>query len=166
MQFDLLDMVSFLGLANKDLNVRQISLMLTVETGKLKRLLFHKDSAKNGLSDVLTNTRDLVKTQIVEKLAVFYCFKGYGHKDWGYFYELLSDKDFYHFAVDNFEYAKAGLWESLVRDIQIVFFGEIAQLWKSDLQGTSEVADQIFKFMWKLTSRCSSNYESIAGRGS
>jgi len=74
-------MVSLIGLNNKDTFVRMLSVMLTVETGKLKRLLVHKDKSRNILSDILYYQKDKIKEQMVQKLSLFYCFKDYGTKE-------------------------------------------------------------------------------------
>ena len=41
--FDLLDMLSFLGLCSKDIFARSLSCILIQESGKLRRMLIRKD---------------------------------------------------------------------------------------------------------------------------
>ena len=83
--FDLLDMVSLLAICNKDNFVRSLGTILSVETGKLKRLLVHKDKQRYILSDLLYYHREKLQDALVQKLAIFYGFKGQGFKPMDYF---------------------------------------------------------------------------------
>ena len=74
--FDLLDMLSLLSISNKDSFVRSLGTILSVETGKLKRLLVHKDKQRYILSDLLYYYRAKLQDSLVQKLSIFYCFKG------------------------------------------------------------------------------------------
>ena len=74
--FDLLDMISLLAICNKDNFVRSLGTILSVETGKLKRLLVHKDKQRYILSDILYYHRGKLQESLVQKLAIFYSFKG------------------------------------------------------------------------------------------
>ena len=74
--FDLLDMLSLLAICNKDNFVRSLGTILSVETGKLKRLLVHKDKQRYILSDLLYYYRVKLQDSLVQKLSVFHCFKG------------------------------------------------------------------------------------------
>jgi hypothetical protein len=51
--FDMLDLITLLGICNKDRFMRQLSIILMAETGKLKRLLVHQTKYRNGLYDIL-----------------------------------------------------------------------------------------------------------------
>ena len=55
--FDLLDMLSLIAISNKESFVRSLGTILSVETGKLKRLLVHKDKQRYILSDLLYHFR-------------------------------------------------------------------------------------------------------------
>ena len=74
--FDLLDMVSMIAVCNKDAFVRSLGCILITETGKLKRLLIHKDKQRYILSDVLYYHRQKFIENLVMKISVFYQFKG------------------------------------------------------------------------------------------
>lgn len=70
-----------------------------------------------------------------------------------YFKQLLDKVQFFQFIVDNFEYSKVGIGkiygiqESLVRDIQVLYIGEVAKLWKDNLLEKSRVGGVILNFV-------------------
>ena len=78
--FDLLDMVSILALCNKEIFARSLGCILIQETGKLKRLLVHKDKQRYILSDVLYYNRDLMIDNLTKRLSIFHGLKGQGFK--------------------------------------------------------------------------------------
>ena len=78
--FDLLDMVSILALCNKEIFARSLGCILIQETGKLKRLLVHKDKQRFILSDVLYYNRDQMIENLTGRLSIFYGLKGQGFK--------------------------------------------------------------------------------------
>ena len=78
--FDLLDMVSILALCNKEIFARSLGCILIQETGKLKRLLVHKDKQRFILSDVLYYNRDQMIDNLTGRLSIFYGLKGQGFK--------------------------------------------------------------------------------------
>lgn len=78
--FDLLDMVSILSLCNKDIFARSLGCILIQETGKLKRLLIHKDKQRFILSDVLHYNRGNMQENLIKRLTIFYGFKGQGFR--------------------------------------------------------------------------------------
>lgn len=78
--FDLLDMVSILSLCNKGIFTRSLGCILIQETGKLKRLLIHKDKQRFILSDVLHYNRDKMIDNLTKRLTIFYGLKGQGFK--------------------------------------------------------------------------------------
>ncbi len=51
--FETIDLMSLLGMCNKERIVRQLSVLLMIEAGKLKRLLFPKEGYKVSLYDIL-----------------------------------------------------------------------------------------------------------------
>ena len=161
--FDLLDMIALTAISNKDTFVRSIGTILTVETGKLKRLLVHKDKQRYILSDLLYYHRDKLQESLVQKLSIFYSFKGKGFKPMEYFSQLFNKVEFFQFIVDDFEYQKIGLWESLVRDIQVLYIGELSQLWKDNLLEKSRVGGVILNFVQQLAGRSLQLYENRAG---
>ena len=63
--FDLLDMTALLALINKDPLVRKIATILCVETGKLNRLLLHKDQIQPALADLLYNEKEWIKQLVI-----------------------------------------------------------------------------------------------------
>ena len=115
--FDLIDMISLLSLCNKDTFARSLGCILIQETGKLKRLLVHKDKQRYILSDVLYYNRDQMIDNLTRRLNVFYGLKGQGFKTSKQLKQIFERLQFQQFMVDNFEYQKFGLWECLVRDI-------------------------------------------------
>ena len=56
--FDITDMIGLIGICNKEKLIRQLSLILMVESGKLKRLLIPKDHYRKGLYDILYYNED------------------------------------------------------------------------------------------------------------
>ena len=74
--FDLLDMVSTLGLCSKDIFARSLSCILIQETGKLKRLLVHKDKQRYVLADLLYYNRDKMIDTLTKRVSIFYGLKG------------------------------------------------------------------------------------------
>ena len=56
-----------------------------------------------------------------------------------------------------------GLWESLVRDIQVLYIGELARLWKDNLLEKSRVGGVILNFVQQLAGRTLQLYENKAG---
>ena len=74
--FDLLDMVSTLALCSKDIFARSLGCILMQETGKLKRLLVHKDKQRYILADVLYYKRDAMIESLTQRLSIFYGLKG------------------------------------------------------------------------------------------
>jgi hypothetical protein len=51
--FDMIDLISLVGICNKERLVRQLSVILIIESGKMKRLMIKKDLYKKGLYDIL-----------------------------------------------------------------------------------------------------------------
>ncbi len=78
--FDLLDMVSLISLCNKDIFVRSLGCILIQETGKLKRLLVHKDKQRFILSDILYYNRDRLVDNLTKRLCIFHGLKEQGFK--------------------------------------------------------------------------------------
>ena len=78
--FDLIDMVSIISLCNKDIFARSLGCILIQETGKLKRLLVHKDKQRFILSDVLYYKRDHMIDNLVKRLSIFHGLKEQGFK--------------------------------------------------------------------------------------
>ena len=78
--FDLIDMVSIISLCNKDIFARSLGYILIQETGKLKRLLVHKDKQRFILSDVLYYKRDHMIDNLVKRLSIFHGLKEQGFK--------------------------------------------------------------------------------------
>ena len=161
--FDLLDMVSILSLCNKDIFVRSLGCILIQETGKLKRLLVHKDKQRYNLSDVLYYNRDKMLDSVVKRLSVFYALKGQGFKSQQEVRQTLERLQFYQFVVDNFEYSRFGLWESLVRDIQVLYLGELACMWKETLLKHTRAAGLILHYIQHLSGISLALFESKQG---
>lgn len=65
--------------------------------------------------------------------------------------------------VDNFEYQKFGLWESLVRDIQVLYIGDLARLWKDTLLKHTRVGGVILHFIQHLSGISLALFESKQG---
>jgi|LauGreDrversion4_2_1035121.scaffolds.fasta_scaffold201361_1 hypothetical protein len=68
-------MLALIGCNSKDRLVRQNSIILMAENGKLKRLLIPKDSYTRGLYDVIYYGLDDIKDLIASQLLVFNPFK-------------------------------------------------------------------------------------------
>ena len=51
--FDAVDMIVLLGISSKERLIRQLSVVLMAENGKLKRLLVPKETYAQGLYDVV-----------------------------------------------------------------------------------------------------------------
>ena len=79
-----------------------------------------------------------------------------------YFKQLLEKVQFSQFIVDNFEYSKVGIQESLVRDIQVLYIGELTKLWKDNLLEKSRFGGVILNFVQELAGRTLQLYESKA----
>lgn len=62
--------------------------------------------------------------------------------------------------VDNFEYSKAGLWESLVRDIQVLYIGDLTRIWKENLIKHSKYGGVILNFIQQIANRTLQLYEN------
>ena len=73
--FECIDMLALIGCNSKDRLVRQNSIILMAENGKLKRLLIPKDSYTRGLYDVIYYGLDDIKDLIASQLLVFNPFK-------------------------------------------------------------------------------------------
>ena len=62
--------------------------------------------------------------------------------------------------VDNFGYSKAGLWESLVRDIQVLYIGDLTRIWKENLIKHSKYGGVILNFIQQIANRTLQLYEN------
>jgi hypothetical protein len=51
--FQTMDMLSLLGICSKDRLIRQLSVILMAENGKLQRLMIPKSEYKRGLYDII-----------------------------------------------------------------------------------------------------------------
>lgn len=78
--FDLIDMLSVLGLCSKDIFARSLSCILIQETGKLRRLLIRKEKQRHVLADLLYYNRDQMIDALVGRVSIFYGLKGQGFK--------------------------------------------------------------------------------------
>ena len=78
--FDLLDMLSVLGLCSKDMFARSLSCILIQETGKLRRLLIRKEKQRHVLADLLYYHRDKMIDTIIGRISIFYGLKGQGFR--------------------------------------------------------------------------------------
>lgn len=145
--FDLIDMVSIISLCNKDIFARSLGCILIQETGKLKRLLVHKDKQRFILSDVLYYNRDKMIDSLTKRLSIFHGLKEQGFKGQKQLKQIFEKLQFYQFIVDNFEYQRYGLWESLVRDIQVLYVGDLASLWKETLLKHTRVGGLILNYI-------------------
>lgn len=135
------------------------------ENGKLKRLLIPKDSYTRGLYDVLYYNSDSIRDTIVKKMMVFNPFKQGEFKSKDEMTRMIADLSPYQLIVDNFDYKKAGVNESFVRDLQILWMGEIFLQW-TNLQhqaSSKQIASSnslILKFINTLSKRTLSVFEN------
>ena len=65
--------------------------------------------------------------------------------------------------VDNFEYQRFGLWESLVRDIQILYVGDLVRMWKETLLKHTRVSGVILHYVQHLSGTALALFESRQG---
>jgi hypothetical protein len=103
------------------------------EIGKLKRLLIHKDKYKRSLYDILYYESEAIKENTVKKILIFNSFKFQEFKSHDEIESIFNDLSIIQFILDNFDYKKHGLSESLVRDINVILIGEISCHWKKKL---------------------------------
>ena len=71
----MIDTISLLGICNRDRLVRQLSTVLIVEVGKMKRLLVRKDKYRRSLYDLLEYNRDKIREKMVDMMLIFNSFK-------------------------------------------------------------------------------------------
>jgi hypothetical protein len=162
--FDFLDMIGLLAMCNKNALLRSIGCLLVTETGKLKRLLVHKDKHRPSLTDILYQkpSREMtgqvsITDGIIQKLSLFFSLTSEGQNNLATLVMLrqqLSQSMLFKLTIDNFEYSKVGLWESLVRDIQVLFIGDLSRLWKNNILSNSKYGSVMLSFVHQLSSRC------------
>lgn len=68
-------MIALLGLNNRDTLIRQLSVILLAENGKLRRLLVPSDLYIKGLYDILYYETDLIQQSIISKLTLLHPLK-------------------------------------------------------------------------------------------
>lgn len=96
------------------------------ESGKLKRLLVHKDKYTRSLYDIISYEKDSIKQNIVSKVLIFNSFKSQELKSKKDTLSLFNDLSIFQIIIDNFDYKKAGYTEGLVRDVSVILIGELA----------------------------------------
>ena len=79
--------------------------------------MIKKDLYKKGLYDILQYGQEEVKEQIIKMLLIFSSFKQNEFKSQNDIKQIIEETSIYQLLIDNFEYKKQGLNESLVRDI-------------------------------------------------
>lgn len=84
---------------------------------------------------------------------IFNSFKHQEFKTLSEVEQIINELSIYQVFIDNFDYKKAGLNESLVRDIQIILMGEISNTWKNNIIQDSEYPNSILNFISILSSR-------------
>lgn len=138
--FDAMDMVALLGCNSKDALVRQLSIILMAESGKLKRLLIPKEVYKHSLYDVFYYSSDEIKEQLVKRMLIVNPYKQGELKSLDDMKKAVGDLSPYQLIVDKFEYRKSGVTESFIRDLQVMWIGEVTSRWK--LKITEGAEDQ------------------------
>ncbi len=111
--FDIIDSISLIGICNKEKIVRNLSLSLIQESGKLKRLIASHDTRK-CLADLLYYNDFSIKDKIVERMTLIKMFKfrnqnnpsdtftkTYNRDDIN---EIIQNLSFHKIIEDNFDY--------------------------------------------------------------
>ena len=120
--FDAIDMLALLGINNKDKLVRQLSIILMAENGKLKRLLIPINTSKREhlittIYDIIYYNTEELQNQIINKMIILNSFKSGEFKSIEEMTKLISNISPYQLIVDSFDYKKQGVSESFVRDM-------------------------------------------------
>jgi len=124
-------MICLLSMSNKEKLARQLAFVLLAESGKLKRLLMAPSVSNPSLSDLLVNRREDIDNSVLQCLLVYVLNKQSGLQIFTKegFDSLLKSTSLEQIIVDDFEYKQAGLSDSLVKDLNVLFFGFLAQNW-------------------------------------
>ena len=112
---------------------------------------------------MLYYNRDKLIDNLTKRLCIFNGLKEHGFKPESELKQILERLQFQQFVVDNFEYQKYGLWESLVRDIQVLYIGDLTKLWKDTLLPHTSVGGVILNFVQHVAGVSLALYESKLG---
>ena len=115
--FQTTDMLSLLGMCSKDRLIRQLSIILMAENGKLQRLMIPKSEYKRGLYDIIYYNTEAIQNIIIEKMMIINCMRSDEFRSLDDMTRTVKNLSPYHLIIDGFDYKKAGLNENMVRDI-------------------------------------------------
>ena len=143
--FDLVDAMALLGICCREKLTRNISLLLMQESSKLKRLVGGFGSRKS-LGDLRYYNDLAIRERVVDRLLVLKLFKsrkkieGRPTESFSKIYQreeveaILDQISFFRSLEDSFEYSSVKINESLARDIQVLYLGELTTLWKNEFK--------------------------------
>ena len=72
--FDLVDSIGLVGMCNRERIVRNLSIKLVTEAGKLKRLVAGHDT-RRCIADILYYQDQLLRERLVDRLSILKMFK-------------------------------------------------------------------------------------------
>jgi hypothetical protein len=110
-------MVSLLGMCSKDRLIRQLSVILMAENGKLQRLMIPKNEYKRGIYDIIYYNTEAIQNMIIDKLMIINCMRSEEFRSLDEMTRVIKNVSPYHLIIDGFDYKKAALNENMVRDI-------------------------------------------------
>jgi len=146
--FDLIDAVGLIGICNKEKIVRSLSLVLIVESSKLKRLVAGQDKRKS-LYDILYYNELAIRDRVSERMVIMKMFKFRGAKadpsekgcdtftkvyDRSDMDQLVANLSLFKVLEDGFDYKQAKINESFARDLAVLYVGELMTLWKAEFK--------------------------------
>jgi len=79
--FRICDMLALVGLCNKDIEVRQVSVLTLCDLGKLKRLIVKKDLWTPLLDDLLYENQFVLIKDVAAKMAIVNGVRGLKNLD-------------------------------------------------------------------------------------
>lgn len=123
--FDLLDCLSLISIACKDSLVRRLGLILTVESGKLRRILCSSDDLRKSLHELIVSQEASIRQRIVERVAIMEMFrhKGPDGQRFTKTYDVveidsvLKHISLYKILEDDYDYGEAKINASMARDL-------------------------------------------------
>jgi hypothetical protein len=132
-------MIALLGLNNRNSLIRQLSVILMAENGKLQRLLVPSHQYVKGLYDLIYYETESIQQSIITKLTLLHPFK-YGEiKSLEDMTKLITNISPYQILVDTFDHKKAGFQhDGMIRDIQTILVSELVTKWKGILESQQD----------------------------
>lgn len=147
-------MIGLLFMCNKDKLMRQLAVILIAENGKLQRLLIPKERYTRGVYDILYYSNESIQESIISKMVIIHCMKTGEFKSLEDTQKMVKSFSPYQIIVDNIDYKKSGINDSIFREMQVIVIGEVFREWKKILVSEyPSVADSILSFVNLLSQR-------------